>query len=112
MGDVTSTGGNPGQRNSINSIDSTDEDDALEAAKPASIRPAAAAGSAQHAKRHRGAAASFRPAWPRNYKKKLEAATLERAHEADVTPTVFDFELWRRHRSRLRYVEHLVTLAQ
>jgi hypothetical protein len=54
----------------------------------------------------------FTPAWPANYKKRLEAATLERAHEADVTPTVFDFGLWRRHRSRLRYIEHLATLAQ
>ncbi|GBF91441.1 hypothetical protein Rsub_04181 [Raphidocelis subcapitata] len=53
----------------------------------------------------------FTPYWPSNYRKRLEAATLERAHEADVTPTVFDFALWRRHRSRLRYVEHLVTLT-
>jgi hypothetical protein len=54
----------------------------------------------------------FTPSWPAHYKRRLEAATLERAHEADVTPTVFDFALWRRHRSRTRYVEHLVTLAQ
>lgn len=51
----------------------------------------------------------FARVWPTNYRR-LDSATLRRAHEADVTPTVFDFSLWRRHRSRLRYVEHMATL--
>jgi len=55
---------------------------------------------------------AFAQVWPAKYHKRLEAVTLERAHEADVTPTVFDFALWRRHRSRLRYWEHLVTMTQ
>lgn len=69
------------------------------------------AAAAETARRHT-ATERFTPSWPSNYTKKLEAVTLERAHEADVTPTVFDFALWRKHRSRLRYVEHLVTLTQ
>jgi hypothetical protein len=81
---------------------SSSSDNSNSAASTAPAAPAA----------RRRPAGAFSPRWPSNYKRRLEPATLERAHEADVTPTVFDFALWRRHRSRTRYVEHLVTMAQ
>lgn len=48
--------------------------------------------------------------WPSGYTRRLERTTIERVHSADLTPTTFDFALWRKHRSPWRYVEHLATL--
>ena len=40
----------------------------------------------------------FKIVWPSGYQRRLERTTIERMHQADVTPTTFDFALWRKSR--------------
>lgn len=53
----------------------------------------------------------FKTTWPRDLKAKLEQDTIDRVYQAHVMPAVFDHELWKHHRSRFRYLEHLSTMT-
>lgn len=43
-------------------------------------------------------------------RKRYDPSTIERVYEADVYPPTFDFNSWKLHRSRKRYMEHMTTL--